>query len=244
MKISIIIPAYNEEKLIRKLIFYLNGLETGGVYKEIIVVDGISTDETVNLAKAAGAVVIPSKLRSRSKQLNLGAEVATGEVYYFLHADNLPPPSLFKDLQEAIHGDFQAGCYRLSFDHPHWFLKLNAWFSRFNLNAFRYGDQSLFVTKAAFKQITGYNHEMSIMEDNEIITRLKRQYRFKLFNKVVVTSSRKYLENGVFRLQFSYYLLYLLYKLGGSQHFLLKTYRFLTGKSWALLPAASCFFVY
>ena len=244
MKISIIIPAYNEEKLIRKLIFYLNGLETGGVYKEIIVVDGISTDETVNLAKAAGAVVIPSKLRSRSKQLNLGAEVATGDVYYFLHADTLPPPSLFKDLQEAIRGDFQAGCYRLSFDHPHWFLKLNAWFSRFNLNAFRYGDQSLFVTKAAFRQITGYNHEMSIMEDNEIITRLKRQHGFKLFNKVVVTSSRKYLENGVFRLQFSYYLLYLLYKLGGSQHFLLKTYRFLTGKSWALLPAASCFFAY
>ena len=244
MKISIIIPAYNEEKMIGELIFYLDSLETGGISKEIIVVDGISTDQTVNLAKEAGAMVVPSKLRSRSMQLNLGAEVATGDIYYFLHADTVPPPSLFKDLQEAIQADFQAGCYRLSFNRPHWFLRLNAWFSRFDLNAFRYGDQSLFVTKAAFRQITGYNHQMKIMEDNDIITRLRKQVRFKLLNKMVITSTRKYLKHGVFRLQFSYYLLYLLYKLGGSQHFLLKTYRFLIGKSWALLPVATYLFVY
>lgn len=242
MKISIIIPARNEERFIQKLIGYLNGLETGGFSKEIIVVDGMSTDRTVHLAKDAGAIVLQPKLKGRSTQLNLGAETATGDIYYFLHADTFPPASLFYDLQEAIQANFEAGCYQLSFDSSHWFLKLNAWFSRFNLNAFRYGDQSLFVTKMAFEHIAGYDREMKILEDNEVITRLKKYVRFKLINKVVVTSSRKYMEHGVFRLQFSYYLIYMLYKLGGSQHFLLKIYRFLLGKPWTLLPVvAYCF---
>lgn len=232
MKISIIIPTCNEGKFVKKLLHYLNGLDTVGFSSEIIVVDGMSADQTVNLAKEAGAIVLQSRVRARSVQLNLGAEMATGEVYYFLHADTFPPPSLFADLQQAIREDFKAGCYQLSFDHSHWFLKFNAWFSRFNFNAFRYGDQSLFVTSTAFRKITGYNGTLKILEDNDIITRLKKQVKFKLINKVVLTSSRKYMEHGVFRLQFSYYLLYLLYKLGGSQNFLIRTYRFLVGKSW------------
>ena len=232
MKISIIIPAYNEEKFIKKLISYLGSLDTCGFSREIIVVDGLSADHTVSHAKDAGAIVLQSKSRCRSIQLNQGTEVATGDVYYFLHADTFPPRSLFSDLHQAIGENFEAGCYRLSFDQSHWFLRLNAWFSRFDFNAFRYGDQSLFVTRAAFQQITGYNKTLKILEDNDIITRLRKRVRFKLLDKVVVTSSRKYLEHGVFRLQFSYYLLYFLYKLGGSQDFLLKIYRFLMGKPW------------
>ena len=232
MKISIIIPTCNEEKSIKKQVHYLNGIDTFGFPREIIVVDAMSADRTVSFAKEAGAIVLQSKLRARSVQLNLGAGAATGDVYYFLHADTLPPASLFEDLRKAIDEGFEAGCYQLSFDESHWFLKFNAWFSRFNCNAFRYGDQSLFVTKPIFQQVMGYDQELRILEDNEIIARLKKRVKFKLLNKVVVTSSRKYMRHGVFRLQFSYYLIYFLYKLGGSQDFLLRTYRFLVGKSW------------
>lgn len=232
MKISIIIPTCNEEKFIKKLVHYLNGIDTFGFSREIIVVDAMSADRTVNLAKEAGAIVLQSKLRARSVQLNLGAEAAAGDVYYFLHADTFPPASLLEDVRKAIDEGFEAGCYQLSFDNPHWFLKFNAWFSKFDLNVFRYGDQSLFVTRSAFQQVMGYDQKLKILEDNEIIVRLKKQVRFKLLNKVVVTSSRKYIQHGVFRLQFSYYLIYFLYKLGGSQDFLLRMYRFLVGKSW------------
>ncbi len=232
MKITIIIPTYNEEGFIENLLRYLNGLDARGLLQEIIVVDGNSTDQTVAQAKLAGAVVLSSGIRSRAAQLNLGAEMAAGDVYYFLHADSFPPESLFEDLRNTIEAGFEAGCYRLSFDKRHWFLRLNAWFSRFDCDAFRFGDQSLFVTKKAFHKIGGYDQKLTMLEDNEIITRLKKKVKFRLVNKKVITSARKYMTCGVFRLQFSYYLLYLLYKLGGTQQFLLKTYRVLLGKSW------------
>ncbi|MDN5212663.1 TIGR04283 family arsenosugar biosynthesis glycosyltransferase [Fulvivirgaceae bacterium BMA12] len=233
MKISIIIPTCNEEGFIQSLLRYLNGLDAHGLLREIIVVDGSSTDRTVAHAKLAGAIVLSSDIRSRAVQLNLGAEMATGDVYYFLHADSLPPESLFEDLYNTIDAGFEAGCYQLSFDKSHWFLRLNAWFTRFDCEAFRFGDQSLFVTQNAYHKIGGYDQKLTILEDNEIITRLKKKVKFRLLNKKVVTSARKYIACGVFRLQFSYYLLYLFYKLGGTQQFLLKTYRVLLGKSWS-----------
>lgn len=192
----------------------------------------MSADKTVELIKLTNAVLLQSHIRSRAVQMNLGAAMASGDVLYFLHADTTPPETLFSDIQLAINEGYSAGCFQLIFDYAHWFLRLNAWFSQFNNNAFRYGDQSLFVKTIVFKAITGFNGEFKIFEDNEIILRLKRHYNFKLINKAVMTSARKYNKHGIFRLQFSYYIMYCLYRIGGSQNFLLKTYRFLVGKSW------------
>ncbi len=66
-----------------------------------------------------------------ARALDAGAREATGEILYFLHADTFPPESFASQIIEAVTADKASGCFRLRFDHPHWFLKMNAWFTRF-----------------------------------------------------------------------------------------------------------------
>ena len=120
-----------------------------------------------------------------------------------------------------------AAASRLSFDHSHWFLRANAWFTRFNINAVRFGDQSLFVRRAVFEAAGGFGEHLLVLEDQEIVPRLRRHGRFRVLPASVTTSARKYLANGIFRLQAVFALLVLLYKLGVSQPQLARVYKWL-----------------
>jgi rSAM/selenodomain-associated transferase 2 len=223
--ISVIIPVYNEEGVIGNTVRYLKTVSRHDRIGEIIVVDGGSSDNSVNEANMAGARVIGSPRKGRAAQMNEGARVAEGTILYFVHADSLPPPSFPDDIMEAVNKGFSMGCYRLRFDLNHWFLKANAWFTRFNVNAFRYGDQSLFVTKKLFQNVNGFCERHIVMEDHDIIKRLRRHGRFAILQKEITTSARKYITNGVYRTQGTFYLMYLLYNLGYSQERLLRVFR-------------------
>src|SRR5687767_11149429 len=100
--ISVIIPVYNEEGVIGKTVRYLKSVSRHDVIKEIIVVDGGSSDNSVNEANMAGARVIGSPRKGRAAQMNEGARVAEGNILYFVHADSLPPPSFPDDIMEAV----------------------------------------------------------------------------------------------------------------------------------------------
>lgn len=221
--ISIIIPTYNEAEGIGGLVTYLR--ETAGHSCEIIVTDGGSSDHTGELAGAAGATVLRSPRKGRGAQMNAGAAAAKGNILYFLHADSFPPAGFILDIEEAVRMGYGSGCYRLSFDRPHWFLRANGWFTRFNVNAFRFGDQSLFVRREVFEKAGGFREDLVVMEDQEIIGRLRKHTRFKVFPRSVTTSARKYLENGVYRLQGVFFVIYFMYQLGFSQQQLVRTYR-------------------
>jgi rSAM/selenodomain-associated transferase 2 len=222
--ISIIIPTFNEASQITMTIGKLNGISGGNLF-EIIVSDGGSTDNTIALARQAGAIVVCSPRKGRAAQMNVGASFAKGEVLYFLHADTIPPDGYLTDIKEAIANGYPAGCFTLSFDHPHWFLKANCWFTQFDVNAIRFGDQSLFATKASFEKSGGFSEEHIVLEDQELIKRLRRYVRFKVIKKPVVTSARKYLENGVYKTQGIFFIIYLLYVAGFSQEKLVRTYK-------------------
>lgn len=224
--ISVIIPTLNEQHHIADTVHYIRNGENGRLITEIIVSDGGSLDFTVQEAKKAGAdrVVISDK-KGRSAQMNFGASFARGEIFYFLHADTLPPPSFASEIAEAVNKNYHAGCYLLSFDHKHWFLKANCWFTRFDVNSFRFGDQSLFIRSKTFQQSGGFCERHQVLEDQEIINRLKKIGRFIIIQKPVITSARKYLENGVFQTQAVFFLIYLMYQLGASQSRLMHTYK-------------------
>ena len=227
--ISIIIPTYNEADQIAQTI--IKTYEANGGHQiEIIVADGGSTDETVSIAIRSNAITIFSDKKGRAAQMNKGASVAKGDVLYFLHADSIPPKNFTGSILNAVNKNFSSGCFRLSFDLSHWFLKANCWFTRFNVNAVRFGDQSLFVTKNVFQKIGGFNERLLMMEDQEIIHRIKKHGRFKVMNGIVTTSARKYLDNGIYRMQAIFYGIWLLYYLGFSQKYLLKLHRGLIRK--------------
>ena len=227
--ISIIIPTYNEAEQLADTISKIHAAK--GQYPiEIIVVDGGSTDATGVIAGNLNATLIKSDKKGRAAQMNKGASIAKGDIQYFLHADSIPPTNFTGYIIGAIDKGFSSGCFRLCFDYNHWFLKANSWFTRFNVNAVRFGDQSLFVTKDVFKKSGGFNESLLMMEDQEIIHRIKKFGKFTVMNDVVTTSAKKYLDNGIYRLQAIFFRIWFLYYLGYSQEYLLRLHRRLIKK--------------
>lgn len=225
MKLSIVIPTLQEEAAIGVLLEYLSRHTSPGT--EVIVADGGSTDHTRSIAAAAGARVIHCACRGRGFQMNCGAAVATGDVLYFLHADTYPPAQFEERIRKAVEWGDGSGCFRLRFDVQHWFLQLNAWFTKFDVDAIRFGDQSLFVRHEVFRQVGGFNVQLHLLEDQEIIGRLRKVTRFSVLEEHVTTSARKYEQVGVYKLQAGYFLIYTLYRLGLSQQRLVQVYRWL-----------------
>ena len=225
--ISIVIPTYNEAGSIGKTLSRLWSSPGKEFIKEIIIVDGGSSDETLNIAKQHFARTIIIKKRQRATQLNAGAAAATAEILFFLHADSEPEKDFISKITNAINNNYHCGCFRLLFDTSHWFLSANAWFTRFNINAFRFGDQGLFVTKKVFNKSSGFNEKLVVMEDQEIIHRLKKFSKFKVIDGYVTTSARKYIKHGVYKTQGTFFVIWLFYYLGMSQKNLVKWHRHL-----------------
>ncbi len=223
--ISIIIPTFNEaEKIASTLDYLMTGIDKEYI-REIIIADGGSRDNTVAIAQESFAKVIVVRGKNRAAQLNAGASIVNSEILFFLHADTNPFPGFTKRIIEAVNNKYYSGCFKLMFDYDHWFLKANAWFTRFDVNAVRFGDQGLFTTRDVFEKSGGYNENLFIMEDQEIIHRLKNFSSFKVLDGYVKTSARKYLKNGIYKTQGTFFIIWLLYYLGSPQKKLLKLYR-------------------
>lgn len=224
MKISIIIPTYNEEATIGALVSFLknNGREA---IAEIIVVDGGSQDQTLTLAGEAGAIALLAPQKGRATQMNFGVSQATGDIFYFVHADSLPPATYVKDILTAITEGFVIGCYRFRFDSKKLLLKINSYCTRFDRIMCRGGDQSLFVTRAVFNEFKGYRNEFVIMEEYDFIRRVRQKYAFKIIPKDVLVSARKYDQNGYLRVNLANLTVFLLYLAGWSPYKLLNIYK-------------------
>lgn len=225
MKLSIIIPTLDEADRIGELIRYLKHAVSKKEF-EILVSDAGSRDGTRDLAENEGARVIKSERKGRSIQMNRGAVAAKGDIFYFLHADTLPPEYFDRDIRQAVYHGYDAGCFRLAFDNNHPFLSLFSWFTRFDIDIFRFGDQSLFLRKGLFDDIHGFDENLLLMEDQNIIKKIRKAGgRFTLLSKSVTTSARKYKNNGVLRLQFLFVLIWGLYYCGAGQDVLFHFYK-------------------
>lgn len=221
--ISIIIPVLNEEKNIGKLLSHLKK-SSAGFITEIIVADGGSTDRTIDVTREMGATPLICKNKGRGVQMNEGASNAKGKILYFLHADTLPPDRYDQHIVEAYKHGYKSGCFRLRFDDPHWTLRIYSWFTRFETTFFRFGDQSLFAEKTLFYKIGGFDESLLVMEDQDMVRRLKKVGAFELIEENVITSSRKYRENGFVRLQLVFSIILLMYYAGANQNTLVHFY--------------------
>lgn len=195
--VSIIIPTYNEEAHIS--ITLETVLALPGNY-EVVVIDGGSSDHTLNIIRQFPRVRLYCLERTeRAFQMNYGADQAKGQILWFLHADTLPRSDSTTLIENTCkNNDVVGGSHHLEFDQTNWPYRLLSLFTHFNCSLWTFGDQGIFVKKTTFDHIGGYP-DMPILEDLELQLRLRRQGAFIKLSQPVLTSARRHRRYGVWR---------------------------------------------
>lgn len=224
MTFSIIIPTLNEAKNIAQLVQFLKKNGDSRLL-EIIVVDAVSTDTTVEYARTEGAKVLISHKQGRSVQMNIGARAAKGDVLYFIHADCTPPATYLDDIEQAITEGHPIGCYRYRFDNQRFILRINAYFNRFEPLWCRGGDETLFIKKETFEQLNGFDESYCIMEEYDFIKRARAVFSFKIIPKYAIVSARKYETNSWLRVQIANMTAFKMFRSGEPSEKIAQTYR-------------------
>lgn len=196
--ISVIVPVYNEERALPATLARL--LDQSGDF-EVLVVDGGSTDRTREIAGANARVQLLRAKKGRASQMNAGARAASGDWLLFLHADTLlPADALSKIVGLKVKGIAQAGGFRHRFSGRGWRLRLISIVD--NLRCRRtgviYGDQAMFLSRSLFERLGGFP-DQPIMEDVAFCERLVEVTRPVLMAEHVITDSRKFEQQGIWR---------------------------------------------
>lgn len=192
-RLSVIIPTWNEARNIEATLQCVQPEQQA----EIIVVDGGSQDGTKDIARHQGAHVIESP-RGRAVQMNNGASVATGNTLLFLHGDTILPPNWLAVAVRALGvPNIAAGAFGFGIRDAfsgRGLVELTTNLRSRWLQA-PYGDQGLFLRRACFEELGGYA-DMPIMEDFEIVRRLRRRGRIITLREKARTSGRRWQERG------------------------------------------------
>ena len=193
---------------------------------EIIVVDGGSVDNTVEVVYSLGVNVISTQ-RGRALQMNTGAKMASGEILLFLHADTVLPQGFAELVRDALNkSGVIAGAFELKIEGRHKGLRLIEKMVSLRSHFFQlpYGDQAIFIKAETFNQFGGFP-ELVIMEDFEFINRLKRYGKIKILPISVITSGRRWQQLGILKTTLINQIMILGYYLGIPPEKLANFYR-------------------
>lgn len=223
MKISIIIPTYNEASNIRQTLQSLQKFREQG--HEIIVVDGGSEDDSLAIAQSLADLAFTGP-KGRSAQMNEGAARAKGDILLFLHADTLLPENALELVRSGLNESNRAwGRFNVSLSgsHPMFRIIENLMNWRSCVTSIATGDQGIFVYKNDFDRIGGFA-EIPLMEDIELSKRLKKISRPLCITQRLITSSRRWEKYGILRTVILMWRLRLAYFLGASPERLARIY--------------------
>ncbi len=210
MKISIIIPIYNEEKTIEA---FLKTLEPVKEKAELIFVDGGSSDRTLALIPETYTVLHGPK--GRAKQMNLGAANSGGSVLFFLHCDSELPEDAIEQI-ETVMERYSVGCFGIAFHSKNIWMKCCQAISNHRIKDRKvmFGDQGIFIRRSLFFEIGGFP-ELPIMEDYQFSLTLKEMgVKIGIAKKRIYTSDRRFAEGGRLRVMWKMNRLRAMYRKG------------------------------
>ena len=220
--ISVIIPAYNEAEVI-DLALSSTQKSTG---VERIVVDGGSSDGTPGVAQAHSARIVHSPL-GRARQMNAGAEAAEGKFLVFLHADTRLPEGFDHHIRQILtQPGVAAGAFQFQLDASSAGLRIIEKTTNWRAQYLHmpYGDQAIFLTAELFREIGGFP-DLPIMEDFELVRRLRGQGSILIAPAAAVSSARRWQKLGPFRTTLINQLVIIAYYLGRDPSRLARWYR-------------------
>ena len=203
--VAVVIPIFNEASTLPRLARLLAALDPPPA--EVIVVDAGSTDDSREIASAAGLRVVDHPVRGRASQINAGVEAAAAPLIWVLHADTLPPDdavavieAVMADSKTALAGftavlggsqtvrwgttfhNFIKTWYVPLLFRPHLFLRGGR---------LLFGDHAMFFRRADFLAIGGCDPALTVLEEADLCIKLTRLGRVRLINRIVITSDRR-----------------------------------------------------
>lgn len=229
--VSIIIPTLNEAKTLARSLRYLSILEPPA--KEIIIVDGGSTDSTLEIVKASRLdICLLRSSAGRSRQMNAGAAQASGHILCFLHADTLVPDDLIAVVIRTL-SNAKVACggfvsVMAGSSQTRWSTTLhNAVKTYYAALIFRpfqffkglrilFGDQVMFCRKSDFETCGGFDSSLPIMEDADLCLRLAKRGKVKQVNRTVQSSDRRVAKWGTAKANLIYLAIGFLWGIGIS----------------------------
>lgn len=194
--------------------------------KETIVVDGGSTDGTLDLAGMQQDVQLMTAAKGRANQMNAGARIASGDALLFLHCDSTLHMGALKAIEKALsETQVVGGCFTLDMDEQGLIYRIICMTSNFRAKYSRvyFGDQGIFVKKQVFEDIGGFP-QIPLMEDWEFSKAMNKKGKTIQLEEKIVTSTRRFKKGGVYKTMWLMHKLKLLYKLGVSPEVLRKKY--------------------
>lgn len=197
MRISVIIPALNEEACIGRTLAAAIRLRP----LEIIVADGGSTDRTVNIAREYGRVI--QSARGRGVQQQTAAAAAAGDVLWFLHADTVPNPGTLEAIEECLGEERVAGGnFSLCFEgESRSARQLTRIYPMLRWLGLCYGDSGIFVRTAVYNLVGGFQ-PYPLFEDVDLVRRVRGMGEFRTLPLKLMTSSRRF-EHRNFAMMFA-----------------------------------------
>ena len=227
MEISVIIPTFNEELSIGKTLDALARLVN---VDEIVIVDGGRTDKTIEIAEKYKQVkklkVINFAEANRGKQLHEGTKHASGDIFWFLHADTRPVQGCARQIKAFMRYDeIVGGNFEVVFSgKSRWAQFLTKLYPQLRSINLIYGDSAIFARRSTYEKIRGYK-PLPLFEDVDFYKRLQKKGRFQHINLPVTTSSRRF-ENRSFAWTFARWSIFQgLYWIGFPPRVLAKGYK-------------------
>lgn len=231
--LSIIIPIYNEAENLPSQLTFLQGKAEKSLIEIIVSNSPDTTDNSPEICKKFSKVrFFECDKRGRAYQMNFGASKACGDILLFLHADIRLPDDFYEQVMKAIDDGFKMGFFSYRFDRSTLMLNINSYFTKTDGLFAGAGDQCQFFTKATFKKLEGFNEDYCIMEDFEIMDKVRKQnIPYTIIQSKATVSARKYDKGSWLKVNLINGYVFLLFKFGAKPIKLRRVYKSLLRES-------------